>query len=92
MKKALEGLAGVENVEIDLERDLFRVIGASPRESIFAAIRELGYTPSLADPAAFRATPETTHPTGDAPDLVRKACERARTERKLVLVDCMGDS
>ena len=92
MKKALEGLAGVEKVEMDLGRDLFRILGEAPRESVFAAIRGLGYAPSLAHPAAFRATPEPTHPSGEPPDLVRKACERARDENKLVLVDCMGDS
>lgn len=96
MKKALEGLSGVAKVEMDLERDLFRVTTAEKdpvtSDAVLAAIRNLGYAPSLSDPAAFRATPESTHPTGGAPDLVRKACERAQTEKKLVLVDCMGDS
>jgi len=77
---------------MDLDRDLFRVTGAAARESVLAAVRDLGYLPSVTDPAAFRETPESTHPTGDAPELVRKACERARAEKKLVLVDCMGDS
>lgn len=92
MRKALEGLAGVEKVEMDLESDLFRVTGAATRESIFAAIRGLGYAPSSADAAAFRGTPEWTHPTGGTPDVVRQACDRARAEKKLVLIDCMGDS
>ncbi len=96
MKKALEGLSGIAKVEMDLDRDLFRVTtaevnGAAP-DAILTAIRSLGYEPRLVESAAFRATPEPTHPTGGAPELVQKACERARTERKLVLVDCMGDS
>jgi|GEM_PF-5649994 len=79
---------------MDLERDLFRVTlkDATGRGSVFAAVRDLGYTPRMADPTAFRRTAEIVHPTGDAPDLVRKACERARAEKKLVLVECMGDS
>jgi len=77
---------------MDLDRDLFRVTGAATRESVFAAIRDLSYVPGVADPAAFRETREPTHPTGEAPELVRKACERARAEKKLVLIDCMGDS
>lgn len=76
---------------MDLERDLFRLRGTAAREAVFAAIRNLGYVPSLADPAGFRETPEPKHPTGDAPELVRKACERARAEKRLVLIDCMGD-
>lgn len=92
MKKALEGLSGVASVEMDLERDLFRVKGTAAREAVLAAIGKLGYVPSLADPSAFREASEPNHPTGDAPGLVRQACERARAERKLVLVDCMGDS
>lgn len=77
---------------MDLERDLFRVTGVVTHDLVFAAIRELGYTPSLADAAAFREASEPTHPVGSAPELVRNACARARAERKLVLVDCMGDS
>ncbi|MBI2899810.1 MAG: hypothetical protein HYY17_06470 [Planctomycetes bacterium] len=91
MKKALEGLRGVAKVEMDLDRDLFRVTGDVTRESVFAVIRALGYMPRAADPADFREMSGPTHPMGDAPELVRKACERARAEKKLVLVDCMGD-
>lgn len=80
---------------MDLDRDLFRIApdGRGPStDEVLAAVRDLGYEPSVADPGTFRPASERTHPTGDAPDLVRRACERARAEGKLVLVDCMGDN
>ncbi|MCI0656595.1 MAG: heavy-metal-associated domain-containing protein [Acidobacteria bacterium] len=96
MKKALEGLKGVANVERDLARDLFRVTpadGAAPsQEALFSAIRKLGYKPGLAEVSAFRSTPEPVHPARDVPDAVQKALDRAKPGgKKFVLVDCMGD-
>jgi hypothetical protein len=90
VKKALEGLAGVEKVEMDLERDLFLVRGAS-REAIFEAIRKVGYEPEDADRASFRAG-EPVHPVGEIPRRIREACARARAEGKLVLVDCSAET
>jgi hypothetical protein len=97
VKKALEGLKGVTQVEMDLSHDLFRVSlaegAALPQEVLLGAIRELGYAPSPGDASAFRSTPEPVHSARDVADLVRKALDRAKTEgKKFVLVDCMGDN
>jgi len=96
VKKALEGLTGVAKVEMDVERDLFRVTLADreppSQEVLFKAVQELSYTPSLASPESFRGGAEALHPRGDPPEIVRKALDRAKAEKKLVLVDCMGDN
>ncbi len=96
MKRALEGLRGATKVEIDLARDLFRVT-LSPKDSatddeILEAVRALNYDPSRTDPARFRVEAAPIHPVGEAPDLVRKAIERARAEgKRFVIVDCTGE-
>ena len=98
MKKALEGLKGVTKVEIDLKQDLFQVTlaetGPPTKEDLFKAIRELGYTPSLADVSAFGTAAEPVHPAAtEMPPLIQKALDQAKAEsKKFVLVDCMGDN
>lgn len=96
MKKALEGLSGVVKVEMDVERDLFRITladqGAPTQEALFKTITELNYTPSLASPESFRTSAKALQPKGEPPQVVQKALARARAQRKLVLVDCMGDN
>lgn len=90
--RALEGLAGVEKVEADLERGLFRVTGGD-RDAMFAEIRRLGYEPSSGDPRAFRPTGTATHPLGEPPERVRRALEQARSAgKRFVIVDCAADS
>lgn len=84
-------------MEMDLAHDLFRVTlaeGPVPsQDALFGAIRELGYTPSVADTSTFRSTPEPVHPAVGLPGLVRRALDRAKSEgKKFVLVDCMGDN
>lgn len=96
MKKALVGLKGVMKVEMDVEHDLFRVTiaekDAPTRDALFAVIKGLGYDPAAAPADGFRvaATPLTS--TGEAPEAMRKALARAKAEKKLVLVDLMGDN
>ena len=97
MKRALEGLKGVTKVEMDLKQDLFRVTlnekNPPSKEDLFKVIRELTYTPSLADASTFGTAVEPVHPAAvGIPSLIHEALERARKEsRKFVLVDCMGD-
>lgn len=97
MKKALEGLKGVTKVEMDVEHDLFRLTlaekEAPTQEALYTVIKDLGYTPSAETPKSFRTTAKHLHPTGEAPEVVRKALDRAKSEgKKFVLVDCMGDN
>ena len=82
---------------MDLERDLFRVTlverDAPAEAALIEVVRKLNYTPSVVDAASFREGREPVHAMGKAPDLVRRALERANGEKKkFVLVDCMGDS
>ena len=96
MKKALEGLKGVTKVEMDVEHDLFRVTlaekDAPTRDALFAVVKGLGYDPSSAPAEGFRVAATPLSSTGEAPEAVRKALGRAKTEKKLVLVDLMGDN
>ncbi len=98
MKSALEGLKGVTKVGMDLKQDLFRVTLAETdpptKEDLFKAIRELSYTPSLADASTFGSAAEPVHPAAaEVPHLIQKALDRAKAEsKKFVLVDCMGDN
>lgn len=96
MKKALEGLKGVTKVEMDVEHDLFRVTLAEKdppiRDALHSVIKELGYTPSAAATESFRVAPKLLESTGEAPETVRQALVRAKAEKKLVLVDLMGDN
>ncbi|MBI4564758.1 MAG: hypothetical protein HY716_08730 [Planctomycetes bacterium] len=91
------GLPGVTKVEMDLERDLFRVSrggeNAASEDRIFAAIRELSYTPSRADPSTFQARPEFHRPVGQPPEIMWSAVEKARRESKrFIIVECTGDN
>ncbi len=97
MKKALEGLKGVAQVDWDLSRDLFQVTqveGSAPSlEALFGAVRELGYTPNLVDASTFRPTADAVNAAARMPELVRKALDRAKTDgKRFLLVDCMGDN
>jgi len=90
VKKALEGLPGVERVEWDLARDLVRVTGASA-EAVIAKVRDLKYDATVADGRDF--SPGGAHPTGLLPPAVRKAIDRAKAEGKRALfVDCATES
>jgi len=95
--RALEGLSGVTKVEMDLERDLFRVTLAvrnAPTEAaLLEVIRKLNYTPNIVPPTEFGEGRKPVHAMGEPPELVRRALDRAKTEKKrFVLVDCMGDT
>lgn len=96
MKKALEGLKGVTKVEMDVEHDLFRVSiseqNSTTQQAVFAVIKDLGYDPSAAPVESFRATQTTPRPIGEAPEIVRQALDKAKVEKKFVLVYCMGDN
>jgi copper chaperone CopZ len=95
VKKALEGLKGVSKVEVDLAHDLFRVTLAEKdgptQEALFAVVKDLAFTPSAAPAESFRVAATPLSSTGEAPEAVRKALGRAKAEKKLVLVDLMGD-
>lgn len=95
MVKALEGLPGVAKVEMDVEHDLFRLTYAAGSkaepQAAFQAIKDLGYTPSIAEAERFQATPTKTHPTGGIPAFIQRALDRARAEGKLVVVDCTAE-
>lgn len=96
MKKALEGLEGVTKVELDLEHDLFRVSlsekNPPTQDAVFAVIKDLNYTPSAASAASFSIAPTAPASTGEAPAAVREALAKAKAEKKIVLVDLMGDN
>jgi len=82
---------------MDLERDLFRVTlaerGAPAEAALIDVVRKLSYTPSVVNTSSFREGREPVHAMGEPPDLVQKAIDRAKVEKKrFVLVDCMGDT
>ena len=83
---------------MDLKQDLFRVtlVETDPptKADLFKTIRELSYTPSLADVSSFGTALEPVHPEArEIPPLIQKALDRAKAEsKKFVLVDCMGDN
>lgn len=82
---------------MDLERDLFRITlsegDPSAETALLDAVRELNYTPSIEPITAFGSGSEPVHAVGKPPDLIRRALERAKAEKKrFVLVDCMGDT
>lgn len=77
---------------MDIERDLFTVgvgKGGADDALLLRAVRDLGYEPTIAEPAA--AAPPTSraadHSGETVPEPVRSALDRARREGKLVLVD-----
>ncbi len=43
VKKAVKGIAGVENVQVDLINKEVKIIGSADREQIADAIRQAGY-------------------------------------------------
>jgi hypothetical protein len=82
---------------MDPERDLFRVTLAerdAPADAaLLDVIRKLNYTPRVVSAEEFRAGREPVRAMGEPPELVRRALERAKVEKKrFVLVDCMGDT
>ncbi|MCZ6602017.1 MAG: thioredoxin domain-containing protein [Planctomycetota bacterium] len=94
MKEALEGLPGVAAVEMDLERDLFRVQAAADRpteEEMIKAIKDRGFEATVVLSEDRKSSvPENTD--GDKapspmPQLVQKALDQAGKEGKLLLVD-----
>jgi hypothetical protein len=95
VKKALEGLKGVAKVETDVEHELFRVTladqGAPAQEALLAVIKELSYTPSAVPAASFRVATMPLPSTGEPPEALRGALARAKAEKKLLLVDLVGD-
>ncbi len=97
MKSALEGLKGVTKVEMDLAQDLFRVsridTDGPDKEVLFKAIRDLSYTPSLADGATFTATPKAGSVKAGMPPLIQKALDEAQAQSKrFVIVKGTGDN
>ena len=97
MKSALEGLEGVTKVEVDLKEDLFRVTlvdsDGPNREVLFKTIRDLSYTPSLADGATFTATPKAGFVKAGMPPLIQKALDEAQAQSKrFVIVNGTGDN
>ena len=89
MEAALDGLAGVVDVEVDLGRDAFSVTFDTSQISlseIQEAITQLGFEPRLEagrelEPAASTAS------TTAVPEPVASALTRARGANKLVLID-----
>jgi hypothetical protein len=82
---------------MDVEHDLFRITVAEKDaptvDALFAVIRDLNYTPSMAAADGFRPGARQSHPAGDAPDVVKQALAKAKLEgKRFVLVDCMGDN
>ncbi len=82
---------------MDLERDLFRITLAerdAPAEAaLLEVVRKLNYRPSIVPAVEFREAREPVHAMGEPPELVRRALERAKAEKKrFVLVECMGDT
>lgn len=97
MKKALEGLPGVAKVEMDVERDLFRITladkDAPPVKALLSVVRDLGYMPRRVAPDKFQPGAASPYPQGDPPEIVKAALARAKSEgKKFVLAACMGDN
>jgi len=81
---------------MDLERDLFRVTlaeqDAAAEAALLEAVRKLNYTPGVVDAKSFQEAREPVHAMGEPPQLVRRALERAKLQKRFVLVDCMDDT
>ena len=97
MKSALEGLKGVTKVEMDVKHDLFRVsltgTDVPTKDDLFKAIRDLTYTPSLADGSTFVVASKATASGGGIPPLIQKALDQAKAESKqFLLVEGTGDN
>ncbi len=89
MRAALDGLAGIVRVEVDLNRDAFSVCYQPSALSVKAIIRTiigLGYRPRLAgkDEAV---TPSRPMPPAAAPELLARALARARETKRLIFID-----
>jgi len=87
VKAALEGLAGIEAIRVDLENDRF-VVGYDPDEitadEMLAAIRDLDFAPEIV--AAVEPEPRRVK-TGPVPEPVAAALAIADREGKLLLLD-----
>ena len=87
MEAALEGLAGVEGIRVDLESDRF-TIGYDPdeigRDRMLEAIEDLGFEPEIVAAEEAGTRPERT---GPVPEPVASALTAAKREDKLVFLD-----
>ena len=89
----LEGLSGIQQVNMDLERDSFTISYIPTRvnvEAIMARIRLLGFRPEpIADPAP---SPPRQAGSGTAlTEPVKAALDRARGENRLLLIDFFAE-
>jgi hypothetical protein len=95
VKEALEGLPGVEKVEMDLERDLFRISygpGQKPnQEAVLDAVTGLSYKPSIVRGTDFAAPPEPANPQNNIPPTVQRRLDQAKREEKLLMVKLTAD-
>ena len=87
MEAALEGLAGIEGIQVDLENNRFTV-GYDPDEvgpdQMLEAIKELGFEPEI----VIAEEPESrAERAGPIPELVADALRTAKLEGKLVFLD-----
>ena len=89
MRAALDGLAGIARVEVDLNRDIFSVCYEASTLSVKEIIRTiagLGLRPRLAgkDEAVTSSRPM---PADTAPEPVASALAKARETKNLVFID-----
>ena len=89
MRAALDGLAGIATIEIDLDRDAFSVcyqVSELSVNEIIRTIAGLGFRPRLAgkDEAV---TPTRTMPPAAAPEPLASALAEARETKRLIFID-----
>ena len=87
MEAALEGLAGIGGIRVDLENDRFTVgydPGAIGPDEMLEAIEELGFEPEIV--SAEQAGPRSER-TDPVPEPVASALAAAKREGKLVFLD-----
>lgn len=95
MKEALEGLRGIERVESDLDRDLFRLTyrpGQKPDEqTVLDAVKGLNYRPFIVRGENFGARTESARGAISIPPTIQRLLDKAKAENKLLIVKLTAD-
>lgn len=92
MTAALDGLAGIERIEVELERDAFRVEyrpGDVEVQAILDAVRELGFTPRLE--ASSGVARDVSPVCATLPEPVSGALETARAAGRPLFLDFFAE-
>ncbi len=89
MRAALDGLAGIATIEIDLDRDAFSVcyqVSELSVNEIIRTIAGLGFRPRLAGKDEV-VTPSRPMPPAAVPDPLASALARAQETKRLIFID-----